>query len=62
MFSHRLYALVDFIPMTDQCHSDLFKITVFDASYLRQVFVARSLKISGILPHVDTAQPLGDRV
>lgn len=48
--------------MTDQCHSDLFKITVFDASYLRQVFVARSLKISGILPHVDTAQPLGDRV
>lgn len=62
MFSHGPYTLVDFIPVSDQGHSDVFEIIVFETSYMSQIFVACSIEVSGILPHVDAAQPLADCV
>ena len=62
MFSHGPYTFVDFIPVTDQGHSDIFDIIVFETRYMSQVFVARSIEVSGILSHVDAVQPLADCV
>ena len=52
MLSHRFDTLVDLIPVTDQGNSNFFQITLFEASHLSQIFVARSFEISIILFHV----------